>query len=252
MTDRCDALIEIITQAAGLLSAESGHEAHVSAKAVNDFVTDSDRKVEKFIRSGILSRFPDDGFLGEESGRESSRDGFVWIVDPVDGTVNFMNRFPQYSISIALEKDGQLLAGAVCNPYFNELFWAKKGEGAYLNGKRIHAQSALPLSQTLALVVPPHRKRTYFDAFWEKEKYIYSLVSDTRSIGSAAMSLCHVAAGRCSLYYEWFLHIYDIAAGLIICSEAGCRYTLSENEDGISVLCFSKAYDGEIDEGKLI
>lgn len=91
MTDRCDALIEIITQAARLLSAETGHEAHISAKAVNDFVTDSDRKVEEFIRSGIRSRFPDDGFLGEESGRDSSRDGFVWIVDPVDGTVNFVN-----------------------------------------------------------------------------------------------------------------------------------------------------------------
>lgn len=214
------------------------HADGIVKKAVNDFVTSADKTVEVWIRERINALFPDDAILGEEEGLAAGQDGWLWVVDPIDGTVNFMNGFPLYSVSIALYNDGVCLAGAVSNPFFNEHFTAVKGEGAYLNGERITA-SQLPLEASLALVVPPHRFHDSLERFWEDERRIYDLVSDTRSIGSAALSLCYTACGRCSLYYEWYLHIYDIAAGCLIAQEAGVDVILSQEGGLYKVLAVS-------------
>lgn len=215
----------------------------VSQKAVNDFVTNADKAVEDFIHSRIAACFPDDAILGEEGGLSGGDDGWTWVVDPIDGTVNYMNGFPDYTVSIALMKCGETVFGAVCHPEADETFWAAKGQGAWLDGKRIGA-STLPLDRGLALVVPPHRHHELLDGFIGGAKRLYGLVSDMRSIGSAACSLCYVACGRCSLYYEWGLKVWDIAAGVLIAREAGLTVRLEEGPIGTNVLA---AAAGDID-----
>lgn len=245
---RLDALDDVIKQA-GLIVKKSltASETRTMVKGTNDFVTTTDREVETFIRTRISERFPQDGVLGEEYGTQEGSDGYVWVIDPVDGTVNFMNSFPLHCISIALQKDGSLVAGAVLNPVYDELFSAAEGQGAYLNGKRIRCTS-LPLEQSVALVVPPHRRHESLERFWQNERKIYEIVSDTRSIGSAAMSICYVASGRASMYYEWYLHYYDYAAALLIAKEAGCRYRLKTEGDVTNVLVFSGIYESSLME----
>lgn len=245
---RLDALDDVIKQA-GLIVKKSltASETRTMVKGTNDFVTTTDREVETFIRTRISERFPQDGVLGEEYGTQEGSDGYVWVIDPVDGTVNFMNSFPLHCISIALQKDGLLVAGAVLNPVYDELFSAAEGQGAYLNGKRIRCTS-LPLEQSVALVVPPHRRHESLERFLQNERKIYEIVSDTRSIGSAAMSICYVASGRASMYYEWYLHYYDYAAALLIAKEAGCRYRLKTEGDVTNVLVFSGIYDSSLME----
>lgn len=243
---RPEFLNKLALDAGALLCKWGAAGAGITDKAENDFVTEDDRRTEAFIRGRINEAWPEDGVLGEEYGEAEGHDGYLWIVDPIDGTVNYMNGFPAFTVSIGLSKGGELVAGAVYCVSRDELFTAEKGKGAFLNGKPIRAMEGLPLSKTLALVVPPHRFHPHLDEFWEREKQIYSLVSDTRSIGSAALSLCYVASGRCSLYYEWFLHIYDIAAGLVIASEAGCAFKMEEEEGGMyRLLAVSKAYEKE-------
>ena len=249
--DRKESLLRIIREAAVRLESLSGGRHDITSKAENDFVTACDREIEEFIRNEIHSEFPQDGILGEEYGSEVSHDSYLWIVDPIDGTVNFMNTYPQYTISIALKKGEDIIAGAVFNPPFGELFHAFRSEGAFLNGKRIKADDDLPLNRTLALVVPPHRRHEYLEDFWTQERKIYDLVSDTRSIGSAALSLCYTACGRCSMYYEWFLHIYDIAAGLLIAQEAGCAHEIRKEGDVYRLLSYSRHYENEI-KGKIL
>ena len=245
---RLDALDDVIKQA-GLIVKKSltASETRTMVKGTNDFVTTTDREVETFIRTRISERFPQDGVLGEEYGTQEGSDGYVWVIDPVDGTVNFMNSFPLHCISIALQKDGLLVAGAVLNPVYDELFSAAEGQGAYLNGKRIRCTS-LPLEQSVALVVPPHRRHESLERFLQNERKMYEIVSDTRSIGSAAMSICYVASGRASMYYEWYLHYYDYAAALLIAKEAGCRYRLKTEGDVTNVLVFSGIYDSSLME----
>ena len=131
--DRREGLLRIIKEAADQLESLSGRRHDITAKAENDFVTVCDKEVEEFIRNEIHREYPEDGILGEEYGSEVSHDSYLWIVDPIDGTVNFMNTYPQYTISIALMKGSEILAGAVFNPPFNELFHAFRGEGAFLS-----------------------------------------------------------------------------------------------------------------------
>lgn len=232
--ERFDLLLSVIRNASELALELEKKGVKDFSKATNDYVTEADRAVEKLIRQTVLSSFPNDSFLGEESGGSEGESIWRWIVDPIDGTVNFMNHFPCYTVSIALERSGTIVAGAVCNPSSGELYHAFLGEGAWLNGKRIRSTVAA-LEKSLAIVVPPHRRHSALDAFWNVEKRIYSAVSDTRSIGSAALSLCQVACGRASLYYEWHLHNYDVASGLLIALEAGCTISVKGSDDDLSV-----------------
>lgn len=226
----------------------AGHNA-VSSKGENDFVTTADKANEERIRSFISLNFPSDSVLGEEEGESSGSDGFRWIVDPIDGTVNFMNGFPLFSISIALEYREELVAGLVYIPYYDELFSAFKDKGAYLNDKPIHVTAEQDLSRTLMLAVPPHRVHAWLDSYLSEMRQMYNLCSDIRSVGSAAVSLCYTACGRCSAYYERFLHIYDIAAGLVIVKEAGGAYSLKESgHDTLDVLAGSPLAESRLKE----
>lgn len=232
--------LDVAERASSFLLSHESLRRSVSDKAANDYVTAADKKAEELIESELRCTFPDDSFLGEEGGREGESDK-LWIIDPIDGTVNFMNSFPCYTISIAFrDKDGMQL-GVVALPRQNEVFSAMAGEGAFLNGERIHTEENADTKKSLALLVPPHRIHQYLDDYMAKMRRLYEVISDVRSIGSAALSLCYVAAGRCDMYYEMGLHIYDIAAGALIVKEAGGTVTyLNDDEDFIEIVASSE------------
>lgn len=210
----------------------------IEEKAVNDYVTEEDKAAEQMIRSRIEEYFPSDEILGEEYGASGSSDS-LWIIDPIDGTVNYMNAFPCYTVSIAYAEKGETVFALVSVPEQNEIFHAIKGEGAYLNDKRINV-SSIEMRKALVILVPPHRRHEALDSYMASMRRLYELYSDVRSIGSAALSLSYLASGRVSCYYERFLHVYDIAAGLLIAEEAGAQIETKSYDGYVDVLATAK------------
>jgi len=189
-------------------------------KAENDFVTEMDIASEKLIRSILLGACPEDGFFGEEEGGNESAPG-RWIVDPIDGTSNFFKGELNYTVSIAYEENGELVIGCVFCPPTNELWLAIKGHGATLNGKAIRvSEESVPRNSFLHMSFC-HRNPAENEYVVERLRDITKAYSDLRRTGSAAYDLCSVACGRCEAYFELKLHIYDIAAGVVILHEAG-------------------------------
>ena len=227
--------------ASAFLLSHEDLRSGIHAKGWNDYVTDADRNAEELIRGIIRSSHPDDRILGEEFGGASGH-GPRWIIDPIDGTVDFMSSFPCYTVSIAFEDEEGLAFGIVAVPRQGEIFSAFRGEGAFLNGRPIHTDEREDISQSLAILVPPHRNHSRMDCYMVRMRRFYDLFSDMRSLGSAAISLCYVASGRSAAYYELGLHIYDCAAGIVIVREAGGRVTLlSDDESSLDILASSTA-----------
>lgn len=235
---RFETALEIAREVSSFLRSSAGKGFSIEEKALNDYVTDSDRRAETMIRERILKEFPDDEILGEEYG-VSGASKRLWIIDPIDGTVNYMNHFPFYTVSIAYEENGETVFGIVSVPEQGEIFYAKKGEGAYLNSEKI-AVSTLESHKALAILVPPHRHHEELDGYLTSMRRLYEIYSDVRSIGSAALSLCYLASGRVSCYYERLLHIYDVAAGLLIAKEAGAEIALDCHDSFIDVIATSR------------
>ena len=179
-----------------------------------------DVQSEKLIRSILLGACPEDGFFGEEEGGSVAAPG-RWIVDPIDGTSNFFKGELLYTVSIAYEKDGELVVGCVYCPPTNEMWIGVKGEGATLNGKPIHvSEESVPRESFLHMSFC-HRVSWANEYVMERLKEITRCYSDLRRSGSAAYDLSCVATGRCEGFFELYLHIYDIAAGVVILREAG-------------------------------
>lgn len=202
-------------------------------KAENDFVTEMDLASEKLIRSILLDACPEDGFFGEEEGGSEQAAG-RWIVDPIDGTANFFKGELLYTISIAYELHGELVVGCVYCPPTGEMWIGVKGEGATLNGKPIHvSDEATPRNAFLHMSFC-HRVPWANEYVMECLKEITRSYSDLRRSGSAAYDLGSVACGRCEGFFELCLHIYDIAAGVVILREAGGMVTgWKEGEDAL-------------------
>ena len=192
----------------------------VTHKSVNDYVTDVDRSNEELIRSVLLEDWPDDGFLGEEEGEIRSGSG-RWLVDPIDGTTNFIHGLPLYTISIAYEQAGELVVGCVYCPPLKEIYTAVRGSGAFLNGKPIHPHDTTVLQDALIGMAFAHRNGTAEVRMRRLIPHLLSHCADLRRLGSAALDLCFVACGRYDAYIEPALYLYDIAAGLVILREAG-------------------------------
>ena len=225
------ALAERAARASGEMLEHHG-AFKVRRKSENDFVTEMDYKSEALIRDMLLSACPEDTFFGEESGGPASAPG-RWIVDPIDGTANYMRGQRLYTISIAYEHDGILQIGCVYCPGTDELFLAVRGQGATLNGRPIHV-SDTPLKDAIVHLgfghrIPENRERTLaiFPALTRS-------VSDVRRSGSAAYDLCCVAAGHADAFMELGINLYDYGAGYVIVTEAGGRFTgWDEGEDGL-------------------
>lgn len=220
MTLREKALLaEKAARAAGEMLLSHPHTP-ARHKAENDFVTEMDVKSEELIRSILLGACPEDGFFGEEEGGNEVADG-RWIVDPIDGTSNFFKGEMLYTISIAYELHGELVVGCVFCPPTNEMWIGVKGEGATRNGETIHVSDESVLRESFLHMSFCHRDAWANEYVMERMPLLTRSVSDMRRSGSAAYDLCSVATGRCEGFFELNLHIYDVAAGVVILREAG-------------------------------
>jgi myo-inositol-1(or 4)-monophosphatase len=196
--------------------------ADIGLKKASDFVTRVDRESEEIIVSALRDSFPDYGFLAEESMRdEATESGARWIIDPLDGTTNYIHSYPMFAVSIALEKKGDIVAGAVLDPLRDELFTALKGEGAYLGNRRLKVSGRTDLADCLVSTGFPFRQKHMLDRYMEMFSKVMEHVSDIRRAGAAALDFAHLAAGRCDGFFELGLSPWDIAAGGLLISEAG-------------------------------
>jgi myo-inositol-1(or 4)-monophosphatase len=195
----------------------------ISTKSPNDFVTEVDQRAETIIIETLLTAYPGHGILAEESGRmHGSPDSeYVWIIDPLDGTTNFIHGFPFYAISIALAFRDQVQQAVVYDPTRNDLFYASKGRGAYLNDKRLRVSKRTRMSDALISTGFPFRQGDNFKRYMKMFEEVMQNCAGLRRPGAAALDLCYVAAGRCDGFFETGLSPWDIAAGSLMVTEAG-------------------------------
>ena len=193
----------------------------VEVKAQNDYVTEVDRQAEALIIEELLKAFPGHGFVGEESGIIEGKDDFQWIIDPLDGTTNYIHGFPHYAVSIACKNAGKLVHAVIYDPIKQELFTASKGDGATLNNRRIRVSNLRTTDSALLATGFPFRQPQQLGQFQKIFGEFFSSASDIRRAGSAALDLAYVAAGRLDGYWESGLQSWDIAAGALIVREAG-------------------------------
>ncbi len=192
----------------------------ISLKRASDFVTSVDKKSERVIIDTIKENFPDHLFLAEESLKECGKEAYRWIIDPLDGTTNYIHSYPVFSTSIALEYKGEIILGVTLDPLKQELFYAEEGRGAFLNGKQVKV-SDINLKESLIATGFPFRKKEMTDSYLKLFKNIFFKVSDLRRAGSAALDLAYLACGRCDGFFELGLSPWDIAAGSLLIKEAG-------------------------------
>jgi myo-inositol-1(or 4)-monophosphatase len=219
--------VEVAQEAAELVrrGRREGVEVAATKSSPVDIVTEVDRASERLIFDRLMGARPDDGFLGEEGASARSTSGVVWIVDPIDGTVNFLYGLPHYSVSIAASVDDRVVAGVVLNVHSGELFTATRGGGSFQDGARLRVAgpgSTAPLAQRLV-----GTGFNYVAAVKAKQTVAVSAmlheVRDIRRLGSAALDLCSVGCGRVDAFVEEGLNVWDMAAGGLVATEAGAR-----------------------------
>src|SRR5215831_4078952 len=194
----------------------------VSMKGPANFVTAADRRAEEILHAELTKARPGYGFLGEEEGRREGADkSHCWIVDPLDGTTNFLHGIPQFAISIALEREGTIVAGVIYNPANEELFIAERGKGAFLNDQRLRVAARRRLAEAVIACGLPHLGRGDLEQFRKEFAAVQEKVAGIRRFGAAALDLAWVAAGRLDAYWERNLSPWDMAAGLLMVREAG-------------------------------
>jgi myo-inositol-1(or 4)-monophosphatase len=222
--------VELACGAAAVVRDGRGAGLTVSTKSTEtDLVTQVDRDTEQWLVEAITDRRPDDAILGEEGGARAGSSGVRWLIDPIDGTVNFVLGIPFYGVSVAAEVDGDVVAGAVVNPVSGETFHARRGGGAWLGDQPLHGPRDVPLHGPRD--VPLHRAVigtgfTYSASTRARQIAVVAellpRVSDIRRIGASSLEWCFVAAGRLDGYFEAGLNPWDYAAGALIATEAGC------------------------------
>jgi myo-inositol-1(or 4)-monophosphatase len=195
----------------------------IETKGRNDFVTEVDRLAEAEIIHVLRRAYPDHAVLAEESGASAGRGGsdYLWIIDPLDGTTNFLHGYPQFAVSIALAHKGRLEQAVVFDPTRNELFTASRGEGARLNDRRIRVSKTASLSDALLGTGFPFKSQQYLDVWIASFRDLLLSTSGIRRAGSAALDLAHVACGRFDGFWEFGLSPWDMAAGSLLIQEAG-------------------------------
>jgi myo-inositol-1(or 4)-monophosphatase len=195
--------------------------AHIRVKSKNDFLTYVDEASEKKIIEIIHQNFPDHDIFAEETGLKRKNSDYRWIIDPLDGTKNYINGIPIFSISIALQYKNEIILGVVFDPIQNELFYAEKNKGAFLNGTTIQVNDETVLENSLLATGFPFKYKNYLPPYIECFKDLFLHCSSIRRLGSAAIDLAYVASGRFEGFWELGLSPWDIAAGSIIIKEAG-------------------------------
>jgi len=209
----------------------------VSSKGPGDFVSAADKRSEKIIIEELSKAHPDYGILSEESG-EMNKDNKEnrWIIDPIDGTSNFLNGIPQFAISVAYEEKGKVICGMIFDPIKNEMFFAEKGSGAFLNNSRIRVSNKKSLKESMLVTGGPRRSSKKRDSIFKEYNNISNMVDvPIRKFGSAALDLANVACGRFDGLWQWELSYWDIAAGLIILEESGGFVDFLEKDEKVLI-----------------
>lgn len=220
--------VELAEGAAAQVRDAASSELTIASKTTaTDLVTDADRHVERWLIDELRRRRPGDAVLGEEGGNRAAGaepSAVRWVLDPIDGTVNFVLGLPQFAVSVAAEVDGVVVAGAVANPITGETFSARRGAGAFNGTRRLYGPRPVPLERAVVATGfaydPKVRSRQIAVV-----APLLPRIADIRRLGAAALDLCYVAAGRVDAYFEAGLHPWDYAAGALIATEAGCRLT---------------------------
>lgn len=225
MTGIREFAIETARKSGSLLKENVGKVNRIEFKGAVDIVTEVDKKSEELIMAEIKKAFPGHGILTEESPELKQDSPYKWVIDPLDGTTNYSHGFPFFCVSIAFEKDGEVVFGVVYDPMMDELFTAEKGQGAFKNGEKIKVSVISELGRGLLATGFPYDLRSskannldHFSAFAVKAQAI-------RRAGSAALDLCYIASGRFDGYWEMKLRPWDVAAGALIVREAGGMVT---------------------------
>ena len=217
-------LIKACRKASKILIRDFGEieKLQVSSKGPGDFVTASDKKVEKTLIDELKKARPNYSILSEEIGEIKNDESYKWVIDPIDGTSNFLHGIPHFAISIGLECKKEIICGIIYDPIKNEMFVAEKGNGSYLNNQRIRVSSRKKLKDCLLITGGPKRNSSDRESSL-KDYYNFSSNVDTpiRKLGSASLDMAYVAAGRCDGFWQRNLNYWDIAAGIVIVKEAG-------------------------------
>jgi myo-inositol-1(or 4)-monophosphatase len=211
---------DIIIKNLGQLSTSD-----IQNKKAFDFVTKVDRWSEAVIMQTIREKYPSHTFLAEETLKQEDTGAYRWIIDPLDGTTNYIHSYPMFSVSIALEYESEIVIGVVFDPLRDELFHAVRGKGAFLNNRRINVSETDLLEKSLIATGFPFRAKEMIDLYLKAFRDIFEEVSDIRRAGSAAIDLAYVATGRFEGFFELKLSTWDVAAGSLLITEAGGMVT---------------------------
>ena len=220
------ALAESIAKSAGALLMQRPQELSIDTKSSDiDIVTQMDRASEKLIVDAITASRPDDGIIGEEGANRPSKSGYTWVIDPIDGTVNYFYDLPGWSVSIAIKDESGNAVGVVFSPTTQELYTAVRDGGAFLNGAKISCNNPIELNRAL-IATGFHYVETLRSQQIEQFNNLILKIRDYRRNGSAAIDICHVASGKVDGYYEMGLKEWDLAAAQLIAIEAGAAVTV--------------------------
>jgi myo-inositol-1(or 4)-monophosphatase len=217
-------MTEAARKAARALKRDFGEveQLQVSNKGPSDFVSAADIKAEKTLRAELQKARPRFGFLMEETGEIAGEDGkHRWIIDPIDGTTKFLHGIPHFAISIALEMEGEIIAGVVYNPIVEEMYFAEKGQGAFLNDRRLRVSARTKMHEAVMATGIPFHGRPGHEPFLKELARVMTDVAGVRRMGTASLDLAYVAAGRYEGFWESGLQPWDIAAGVLLVREAG-------------------------------
>ena len=217
-------MIKVCRRAAKILIRDFGEieNLQVSLKGPGNLVTASDKKVEKIIIEELQKARPTYSILSEEAGKINNDESFKWIIDPIDGTANFLHGIPHFAISIGIEHDGEIICGIIYDPIKDEMFIAEKGNGAYVNNKRMRVSSRSKLENCIICTGGPKKDSKDRESTLEEYKKFSSRVFiPIRKLGSASLDMAYVAAGRYDGYWQKDLNYWDIAAGIVLVKESG-------------------------------
>ena len=217
-------MVKACRKAAKILIRDFGEieNLQVSSKGPGDFVSASDKKVEKILIEELQKARPDYSILSEEIGEINNDSEFKWVVDPIDGTSNFLHGIPHFGISLGLEQNKEIICGIIYDPIKDEMFLAEKGNGSYLNNQRIRVSSRSKLKDCLIVTGGPRQNHKNKEVCMEEyKKFSSKVLIPIRKMGSAALDMAYVASGRCDGFWQRNLNYWDIAAGIILVKEAG-------------------------------
>ncbi len=224
MASYLETCIEIAREAGAVLAQYFDRNIGFEYKGSHDLITAADRASEALVIERLRAHYPSHAIVGEESGSHEGSSGYCWYVDPLDGTTNFAHGFPFFNVTLALEYEGELIAGVIFDPIRQELFAAEHGGGAYLNNRRISVSAVKKMEESLlATGFPSWRRHRDINVHFFHQAAMVS--HGVRRAGAAAIDLAYVACGRMDAYWEFGLNPWDVAAGILIVNEAGGRVT---------------------------